>query len=163
VPATLSSPSPPRPAPEDAEAVLARLRQQGHGSQQVDASPPVESRPPPVVSAPRPRSSPLPPQLAAARAALAAGRMEDARRLLQQAQMQLVFRPVGAAGDDSSPAGKGAADVAQALEALSATNGALGRRYVDVAIADLSGSATSPPVEDAHAHSTGYAPAFPPR
>ena len=52
--------------------------------------------------------SPSIPRLAAARAALANGRIDDARRLLQEAQLQLVFRPVNAADEDPPLVGKGA-------------------------------------------------------
>jgi hypothetical protein len=101
--------------------------------------------------------------LSAARVALANGQIEEARRLLQQAQLQLVFRPVNAAGEDSPLARKGAADVARALDALSANDAPLGRRYIDTAVADLSGNGTNPPVQESEMRTTGYAPAYPSR
>jgi hypothetical protein len=101
--------------------------------------------------------------LSGARAALASGRTEDARRLLQEAQLQLVFRPVNAPSDDTPSSGKGAADVAHALEALSGNDPALSRRYIDMAMADLSGSVTNVPVQETQMRNTGYAPAYPPR
>jgi hypothetical protein len=109
------------------------------------------------------------PKLAAARTALVSGRIEDARRLLQEAQLQLVFRPVNAAGDDQPAARNGAADVAHALDALSANDVSLSRRYVDLAVNDLSGSGASPvaqespAVQDSEARPSGYSPAYPPR
>jgi hypothetical protein len=103
------------------------------------------------------------PRLSAARAALANGQIEDARRLLQQTQLQLVFGPVDAPGDELPQAGKGAADVARALDALSANDVGLSRRYIDVAVGDLSGVATNPPVQESVRRASGYAPAYPPR
>ena len=107
--------------------------------------------------------APTVPELNAARAALASGRIDDARRLLQQAQLQLVFRPVSSAGEDSPAAARGAADVARALDALSANDAPLSRRYIDIAAGDLSGIATNPPLQETQIRSTGYAPAYPPR
>jgi hypothetical protein len=103
------------------------------------------------------------PKLNAARAALASGRVEDARRLLQEAQLQLVFRPVNGAGDDSPGAERGSADVAHALDALSGNDVPLSRRYIDVAVSDLSGSGTGQPVQQTEIRANGYAPAYPPR
>jgi hypothetical protein len=101
--------------------------------------------------------------LAAARAALSNGQIEDARRLLQQAQLQLVFRPIDAPGDEPQGTGRGASDVAHALDALSANDVPLSRRYVDVAVADISGAAASPPIQETERRASGYAPAYPPR
>jgi hypothetical protein len=160
-------PAPP-PLPQSAPArqdtaavqsVLTRLRQLGPGAapaRQADAPPPVEPRS-------RPVQSPSLPGLSSARVALANGQIEEARRLLQQAQLQLVFRPVNAAGEDSPLARKGAADVARALDALSANDAPLGRRYIDTAVADLSGNGTNPPVQESEMRTTGYAPAYPSR
>ena len=139
----------------DTQSVLARLRQLAPG-RQADVLPPVEPRP-------RPAPSPTVPGLNAARAALASGRIEDARRLLQQAQLQLVFRPMNAEGEDSPAATQGAADVAHALDALSSNDVPLSRRYIDVAVGDLSGSGTNSPVQQSQLRTTGYAPAYPPR
>ena len=103
------------------------------------------------------------PKLNAARAALAAGRIEDARRLLQEAQLQLVFRPVNGAGDQSPGAARSSADVAHALDALSGNDVPLSRRYIDVATADLSGGGAREPVQQSEIRANGYAPAYPPR
>ncbi|WP_428533945.1 hypothetical protein [Rhodopila sp.] len=155
-------PPPPPPVrqeqPDDAQSVLARLRQlaaPGVAPEQPD-SPPVEPRP-------RVASSPTLPKLNAARAALAAGRIEDARRLLQEAQLQLVFRPVNGAGDESPGAARSSADVAHALDALSGNDVPLSRRYIDVATADLSGGGGREPVQQTQIRANGYAPAYPPR
>jgi hypothetical protein len=82
---------------------------------------------------------------------------------MQQAQLQLVFRPVDGPGGDPEAAAKGASDVAHALEALSANDIPRSRRYVDIAIDDVSGFATSLPPQESTARMTGYAPAYPPR
>jgi hypothetical protein len=158
-PPPLPQPAPPRSETDDTQSVLARLRQLAPGTppvQQADASPPAEVRP-------RKAASPLLPRLSAARAALANGQIEDARRLLQQAQLQLVFGPIDPPADDPPTTGRGAADVARALEALSANDVPLSRRYIDVAVGDLSGSQANPPIQESVRRASGYAPAYPPR
>jgi hypothetical protein len=159
-PPPLPKTPPPRQAQDPAQSVLARLRQMA------PASPPAQPVAIPLPPAdPRPRAAPSPslPKLTAARAALASGRVEDARRLLQEVQLQLVFRPVNGGGDEAPSAGKGAADVAHALEALSGNDMPLSRRYIDVALDDLSGSGTIAPVQETQIRPSGYAPAYPPR
>jgi hypothetical protein len=158
-PPPLSQPAPPRQEQDPAQSVLARLRQLA------PASPPAQQPIPLPPADPRPRLAPSPslPKLTAARAALASGRVEDARRLLQEVQLQLVFRPVNGAGDEAPSAGKGAADVAHALEALSGNDTALSRRYIDVAVEDLSGAGTTTPMQETQMRASGYAPAYPPR
>ncbi|HEX3573023.1 MAG TPA: hypothetical protein VHU42_00360 [Rhodopila sp.] len=151
-------PQQPRPSAEDTQSVLARLRQ-------LTPAPTLPADTPPAPAQEiRPRApSPSLPRLAAARTALINGQIEDARRLLQEAQLQLVFRPVDAPGDEPQAAGKGASDVAHALDALSANDVALSRRYVDVAVADISGAAVSPQMQETERRASGYAPAYPPR
>ena len=127
---------PPRQDTDDAQSDLAQLQQ--------------------LVPSP-------PPRLVAARSALANGRIEDARWLLQAAQLQLVFRPVDASGAESPWADKGARDVAHALKALNAGDVSLSRRYVDVALDDLSGNPVSQPVQASGSSELGHAPAYPPR
>jgi uncharacterized protein YjbI with pentapeptide repeats len=146
------SSSPPRQEADDAQSVLARLRQSSPG-QRGDTTATAETRPAPV-------ASPSLPRLNAARSALASGRIEDARRLLQEAQLQLVFGP---AGDNVPSAGRGAADVARALDALSANDIPLGRRFVDIAMGDLSGNPMNLTAQEAGRRASGYAPAYPPR
>jgi hypothetical protein len=101
--------------------------------------------------------------LAAARAALANGRVDDARRILQEVQLQLVFRPANSSGDDAPSTEKGSSDVARALEALGANDLPLSRRYIDTAVGDLSGSGTNQAIQESQMRATGYAPAYPPR
>jgi hypothetical protein len=94
---------------------------------------------------------------------LANGQIEDARRLLQQVQLQLVFGPLDNQGGDPGLAAKGAADVAHALDALSGNDIRLSRRYVDVALGDLAGTPMEPPLQETMRRASGYAPAYPPR
>jgi hypothetical protein len=82
---------------------------------------------------------------------------------MQQAQLQLVFRPIDSPGGDPQAAGKGASDVAHALEALSANDIPRSRRYVEIAIDTLSGTGTNAAIQDPSMRSTGYAPAYPSR
>jgi hypothetical protein len=158
-PPPLPQPSPPRQEADNTQSVLARLRQLG------PSAPPVQQADAPPVPQARPRAgvSSLLPRLGAARTALANGQVEDARRLLQQAQLQLVFGPVDGTGEDMPNAGKGATDVARALDALSANDIMLSRRYIDVAVGDLSGTLTTAPMQETARRASGYAPAYPPR
>ena len=174
-PPLLPQNSTPRPDIDDTKSVLARLRQQPAApttAQQAEMPQAAEPRPP------RSTASPFVPRLTAARAALGLGRIEAARGLLQEAQLQLVFRPVDAPGDETSSAspssgaaplqapslsGRAAANVARALEALSVNDVPLSRRYIDAAVNDLSGAATDTPVQQSDRRTPGYAPAYPPR
>ena len=118
-------------------------------------------------------ASPSTPRLTAARTALVNGRIGDARRLLQEAQLQLVFRPVETAGDDPPSVGNGAADVGRALEALSANDVPLSRRYIDIALNDLAGIRSDTAIPQSaipqfatpqfNRRNSGYAPAYPQR
>jgi hypothetical protein len=154
-----AQPSPPRQEADDTQSVLARLRQLAPS-----AVPAQQSEAPPAPD-PRPRLtlSPSLSRLSAARGALANGQIEDARRLLQQAQLQLVFGSVDGPSEDPLTAVKGAADVARALDALSANDVPLSRRFVDVAVGDLSGNPTTPPIQETNRRVSGYAPAYPSR
>jgi len=144
----------PRPESEDAQSVLARLRQIAPGAAPVQDLPQQAERP---VRGP----SPWLKRLIAARAALAAGQIEDGRRLLQEVQLQLVFRPVNAA-EDSAAAGRAARDVAHALEALAGNDLVQSRNYIDRAVGDGTGGAGEAPGREAASPHAGYAPAYPP-
>jgi hypothetical protein len=106
-------------------------------------------------------------RLIAARSALANGQIEETRRLLQEAQLQLVFRPVGSADAETGSSSRTASDVARALEALSGNDMALSRSFLDRAVSASSG----PPADLARgetgglppANVPGYAPAYPVR
>ncbi len=151
-------PPPPalRPAPrqetDNAQSVLARLRQ---------ASPAAGVEVPPQAERINRGPSPSLRRLIAARSALAGGQIEETRRLLQEAQLQLVFRPVGSTEDDPAPAGKAASDVAHALDALSGNDVPLSRSYIDRAVEDASGRAAETPGPQEAPAASGYAPAYP--
>ena len=107
-----SLPPAPRQEAENAQSVLARLRQAAPSVAAAPEAPPAAGR---VSRGPSPSLR----RLIAARAALASGQIEDTRRLLQEAQLQIGFRPVGSAEEEPVPAGRAASDVAHALDALS--------------------------------------------
>jgi hypothetical protein len=151
--------SPFRQEADDTQSVLARLRQL---SPPAATAPQADTLPGPDARPRQTSSSPLP-RLNSARVALANGQIEDARRLLQQVQLQLVFGPVDGPVEAPQAAGKGAIDVARALDALSANDVPLSRRYIDVAVGDLSGNPTNPPIQQSDRRLSGYAPAYPPR
>ena len=151
--------SPTRQEGDDTQSVLARLRQL---SPPTATAPQADTSPAPDVRPRQTSSSPLP-RLNSARVALTSGQIEDARRLLQQVQLQLVFGPVDGPVEAPQAAAKGAIDVARALDALSANDVSLSRRYIDVAVGDLSGTPTNPPIQQTDKRLSGYAPAYPPR
>lgn len=159
LPANPPRPRQPRPAetvrpaqPDDAmRSVLARLRQ-------------ADPLPPPVQQAAPPPPSPSLPRLMQARADLMGGHVEEAVRHLQEAQLQLVFRPIDAAGGNPAASGAAAADVARALEALSGNNIPASQQYIAGAMRDLRGGT---PIDAAPTTANqawnGYAPAYPSR
>ncbi len=146
--------------PDDMSSVLARLRQRPYGAAQPDnAAQQGDARP--VAEGPRPPSLARQ-RLERARTALLDGRIDDARRLLQEVQVQLVFRPVGPGADDAPPAGQGAAAVARALGSLGG-DPAQSQQLIERAIEEVAG-ASPPGIENASGPLTGgYAPAYPSR
>jgi hypothetical protein len=70
-----------------------------------------------------------------ARSALAAGRTDDARQLLEQAQVQLVFRPVNPSEDASASGSVAAGQIAEALSMLGAGDVLHAIRYINLAVA----------------------------
>jgi hypothetical protein len=80
-----------------------------------------------------------------ARAALEAGRVEEARQYLEEAQLQLVFRPVTPTAGEAIGGSRVAGDVASALSMLGAGNigGALG--YVERAMEQARPAGGYPP------------------
>jgi hypothetical protein len=164
IPAPKPAPRPAEPTESDMQSVLARLRQSGpsQAAAPAPAQPNQQATRAPDRAA-RPADQPALPRLTAARAALGAGRMDDAVRLLQEAQLQLVFRPVDTSAANPEGIGQGASDVARALEALSGNNVPNGMRFIDQAIGDLNGNRTNSPAALSDLRSTGYAPAYPPR
>jgi hypothetical protein len=137
------------PSEQDArEAVLSRLRRgvesrpgavqfASNASRPVasDASRPVASDAPRQL-APDAPPGPSPRQrLMDARTLLAAGRTDEAQRLLEQAQVQLVFRPVGPSQDASAGGSVAAGQVAEALSMLGAGDVLHAIRYINLAVA----------------------------
>jgi hypothetical protein len=149
-------PPPSRQEAEDAQSVLARLRQMSPGAE------PTADVPQPAARPNRGSSTWLR-RLIAARTALAAGQIEETRRLLQQAQLQLVFRPTGSVQDDPEGAARAASDVARALEALSANDTVQSRIYIDRAVEGTSSRSLEMPDREAASRGSGYAPAYPVR
>jgi len=84
--------------------------------------------------------APAPPRerLSDARAALAAGHTDEARQLLEQAQVQLVLRPVGPSDGASATTSVAAGQVAEALSMLGAGDVPHAMQYIDLAIAQRS-------------------------
>jgi hypothetical protein len=110
-----------------AQAVIDRLRREPdavHTAQELPSAPP-------------PRSAQA--RLSDARTALTAGRIDDARRLLEQAQVQLAFRPVTPEGAIASSGSMAAGDVAEALSMLNAGDVRDALQYIDLAIGQPDG------------------------
>lgn len=70
-----------------------------------------------------------------ARTALAAGRTDEAQHLLEQAQVQLVLRPVSPSQDAAVGGSVAAGQVAEALNMLGAGDVLHAIRYINLAVA----------------------------
>jgi len=176
-----------RPSPDDyarqtdqgqaLQSVIARLRQHYDPAQAPNAGAPPsyasaqspyagyqQPGPPsePAAAQRRAYGQPAPPgprrHLGMARAALIAGNIDAARQYLEEAQLQLVFRPVTPTDNDPSGGSRVAGEVASALNMLGAgdTNGAL--EYVDRAMAEVDpASAPEPaPPPQYYGYAGGY-------
>ena len=112
--------------------MLARLRRQaparGTASHVTSDEPPPPAPTEPPAAPPRQR-------LLDARTALAAGRLGEAEKLLQQAQIQLVLRPTTPSQDVSFTGSVAAGQVAEALSMLSAGNVQHAMHYINLAAA----------------------------
>jgi hypothetical protein len=127
------------------EAALDRLRHDPNGATP-DAASPESDRARPAEEASAMRGAQSTPaqtreigpraRLGMARAALSAGRVEEARQYLEEAQLQLVFRPVTPSGDDAPGTSRVAGDVASALSMLGAGNANGALQYVDRAMGE---------------------------
>ncbi len=96
-----------------------------------------------------------------ARNALLNGSIDDARRMLQEVQLRLVFRPVTPDNNEPATAGPSASDVAHALAALGDNDTRRGLQFIARAMVDIS-RAPLPQREPGPALSaTGYAPPYP--
>jgi hypothetical protein len=82
-----------------------------------------------------PRVTPARQRLIDARTALVAGRADEARHLLEEAQLQLVFRPVGPSQDVAPGSNVAAGQVAEALSMLGAGDALHAIRYINLAVA----------------------------
>ena len=165
------------------QAVIARLRQQNSaeapppypGSQRsyADAQPPPAGyaqpeSPPAQVTPTPPRAAYAPPaqpdprqRLGLARAALVAGNVDAARQYLEEAQLQLVFRPVTPADDQPSGGSRVAGDVASALNMLGSGNSSGALEFVDRAMAEV--RAASAPAPQFYGYAGGYGGAWRPQ
>jgi hypothetical protein len=150
-----------RVEPDDMQSVLSRLRQRPY-----TASPPEnalqqgENRP----STDAARAPSLArKRLEMARVALMNGRIDDARRLLQEVQVQLVFRPVSPGAEDAPAAGQGASDVARALGSLSSNDTSQSQHYIERAMDEVAGGSPQGIESVSGPLTGGYAPAYPSR
>ncbi|MBV9252071.1 MAG: hypothetical protein JO227_22865 [Acetobacteraceae bacterium] len=126
-----------------ARAVLSRLRRQPQLAAKTAESDYVDPSAVAPRPLPQPAAQPARDRLGMARAALVAGHIDEAHQLLEQAQLQLVFRPVAPAADEPRYAGHAASDVGQALSMLGAGNRAAALQFIDRAMA---GGGGSPPL-----------------
>jgi len=123
------------------QSVLERLRQRREEGAEQSPSPPPSMAAPPEQSRTYAGNAPPPAgprqRLGLARAALLSGNIGAARQYLEEAQLQLVFRPVTPDSGQVSGSNPVSGDVASALSMLGAgdSNGAL--EYVDRAMAEV--------------------------
>jgi hypothetical protein len=87
-------------------------------------------------------------RLGMARAALTAGRIDAARQYLEEAQLQLVFRPVSPGVDNAPGESRVAGDVASALSMLGAGDAGGALQYVDRAMGESRAGGYPPPRGD---------------
>lgn len=132
--------TPPPSAPSVTDDVVERLRRQALAAPASRTSPPLPAALPPPLPAPRagPHRIPTEERLADARLAVLEGRVEDARRFLQAAQVQLVFQPADP-GDAPPPASLASGPVGQALAALGYGDRGRALVAIDQAIGVLNG------------------------
>lgn len=84
-------------------------------------------------------------RLAKARGAIAAGRIAEAQRLLEEAQLQLVFRPLTPTGGEPSTASRSAGQVADALTMLGSGDPGRAVQFIDQALAESGGAPAAVP------------------
>src|SRR6185312_13331870 len=105
----------------EAQTVLNRLRHQASASSrgpETATAVSADAPPDPASIEAQQRLQRIRVRLEQANGALSAGQYEDAQRLLQQVQLQLVFQPPGADQYDAGRTSRAAGDVARALGAL---------------------------------------------
>jgi predicted nucleic acid-binding Zn-ribbon protein len=118
-----------------AESVLDRLRQQPAAQPAAAPGPTAPPGPTATSTFREPRHLSSRERLVMARDALAAGRTADARQLLEEAQLQLVFRPVGPDDEQPPPGNREASLVSDALRSLGAGDPQRAMVAVDQALA----------------------------
>lgn len=138
------------------QSVLGRLRQQARNVPPPSAAAPAdvaadngygEARPGTAAYG-QPRQVDPRSRLGMARAALAAGNVESARQYLEEAQLQLVFRPVTPGDDTPQGSSQAAGDVAQALSMLGAGDSGAAMQYINRAMGeDRPGGDVQPPLQ----------------
>jgi hypothetical protein len=143
--------APPEQAPPlnfaAAEAVLNRLRQAPPSATPPSGTMPSDTTPAVATDEqPQPSASPGA-RLSDARRALRTGRIDEARSLLEQAQVQLVFRPVSPSGDIAPTGSVAAGDVAEAMSMLNSGDIPDAERYIDLAM-QQSASVAQPVIAD---------------
>jgi hypothetical protein len=128
VPPTAKRPEPDSNSPE---AVLNKLRHTPGARGQVEQEASGDHAPvaPPEQRAALPRE-----RLLNARAALTAGRIDEARRLLEQSQVQLVLRSSDPSGPSAAANSVAAGQIAEALSMLGAGDVPRAMRYIDLAV-----------------------------
>ena len=153
-------------APDDREQVIQRLRREANNKPSTAPQPPRATQLPneatvqPAAPPPQPAGQPAgpPPQerLLEARNAAAAGRLDEARHLLQQAQVQLVLRPVSPWQNAPAGGSVAAGQVAEALSMLDAGDLPHAIQYINLAVAqagwprEITASSVSPPGQGAY-------------
>lgn len=125
------SAKPVQTTPDLPDAVLNRLRRESHSRAMMRPDAANTHQVETVSQVP----APPPERLADARAALASGHLDEARQLLEQAQVQLVLRPVGPSNDASGARSVAAGQVAEALSMLGGGDVPHAMQYIDLAIA----------------------------
>lgn len=129
------------------EAILDRLRHQTNRrrssaakrAQPKNTVETASAAPPPPLRAVSSQPPPIDVQqrLGMARAALIGGHPGEAQQLLEEAQLQLVFRPISPDGDGPPAQSRTAGEVAEALNMLGAGDAYGALQYLDQAIAEV--------------------------
>ena len=146
----------------EAQTVLNRLRHQASASSrgpETATAVSADAPPDPASIEAQQRLQRIRVRLEQANGALSAGQYEDAQRLLQQVQLQLVFQPPGADQYDAGRTSRAAGDVARALGALGNRDPSGALRAIHQASESLGGS--TPRMADADGRPMPFA--FSPR
>jgi len=126
--------------PDSLRAVLQRLHRENAQSPATRSAPPPAPGPAAEARRDSPPVTPSRERLGRARAAILQGRLQQAQQLLEEAQLQLVFRPASPDGATAPGDNRATADVAEALSMLGAGRGDLAVHYIDRAMAESGAS-----------------------